>query len=62
MMNLNRKKGLLLLVALESFLLTLFCMLFLNGKMELRAFIAAVLVTGIVASSIILVIIKKFNG
>ena len=62
MMNMNRKKGLLLLTGLEGFLLALFCMLFLNGQMNLKAFIAAVLATSIVASSIVIILIKKYNG
>lgn len=55
----NRKKAILLLSAIQFFLLALFVVLFVNKAINLTAFIAVVVTIGVVFSALIVVAIRK---
>ena len=55
----NRKKAILLLSAIQFFLLALFVVLFVNKAISLTAFVAVVVTIGIVFSALTFVAIRK---
>ena len=55
----NRKKAILLLSAIQFFLLALFVVLFVNKAISLTAFVAVVVTIGIVFSALTFVAVRK---
>ncbi len=55
----NRKKALLLISALEALLLAIAVVLYTAGSINLSAFIAIVVVVGVIASALIVVAFRK---
>ena len=55
----NRKKALLLLSAIQAFLLAMFVVLFVNKAIGLTAFVACVATIGVVFSALIVVAFRK---
>ncbi len=55
----NRKKAILLLSAIQFFLLALFVVLFVNKAISLTAFVAVVVTIGIVFSALTVVAVRK---
>ena len=55
----NRKKALLLISALEALLLAIAVVLYTAGSINLSAFIAIVVVVGVIASALIGVAFRK---
>ncbi len=55
----NRKKALLLISALEALLLAIAVVLYTAGSINLSAFIAILVVVGVIASALIVVAFRK---
>ena len=55
----NRKKAILLLSAIQAFLLAMFVVLFVNKAISLTVFVAVVITIGAVFSALTVVAIRK---
>lgn len=59
-MNINRKKAILMLTGLETFLFALLVVLFISGAVSPTLFLALALTVALVSSSILFVVLRKF--
>ena len=55
----NRKKAILMVAALESFLLAMLLVLFFSGALGLHAFLIAAIALGFVSTGVMFVVFKN---